>query len=49
MFAELNNFIKKRTTAKSRDLTSAFRSEKHFNPLIKTMVGLCIYCLLTEE
>jgi len=31
-FAELNNFIKNRTTAKSRDLTSAFRSEKHSSP-----------------
>jgi len=32
LFAELNNFIKKRTTAKSRDLTPAFRNEKRSYP-----------------
>ena len=36
----LPRFVKKRTTAKSRDLTSAFRSEEHCNTQIKTGIHL---------
>jgi len=43
VFAELNNFIKKRMTTKARDLTSAFRGVKHFNPQIKTGMHLLFF------
>jgi len=29
MFGELNNFVKKRTIAKARDLTPVYRGEKN--------------------
>jgi len=38
MYAELTSFILKRTTAKSRDLTSAFRGDKQSNLFVKSVI-----------